>query len=325
MLPQSWRLSVAPMLNYTGRHNRYLLRLLAPKVLLYTEMVTTGALLRGQPARWLAYHPAEHPLALQLGGNDPRALAQCAQLAADAGYDEINLNVGCPSHRVREGAFGACLMLHPELVAECVAAMAAAVALPITVKTRLGVDHQDRYEILAQFVQTVAQAGCDRFIIHARKAWLQGLNPKQNRTIPPLRYEWVYQLQQDFPQLSIIINGGIHALEAVQSHLSQVRGVMLGRVIIDNPYFLAEAAAAILPTGAPLPARQAIVEAYLPYIAEELAQGQSLSTLCRPLLGLFQGQPHARHWRRCLSEQTHQTGVGIQTILEALQQVIMVC
>src|SRR5579862_1638457 len=233
-------ISVAPMMDYTDRHDRYFLRLIAPDVLLYTEMITAQALIHGDRNKLLAFDRAEHPVALQLGGSDPAMLAQCAQMGADVGYDEINLNVGCPSPRVSSGRFGACLMREPELVADCVAAMQAKVKIPVTVKCRIGVDEQDSYEALLQFVKQIAATGCHTFIIHARKALLSGLSPKQNREIPPLRYELVKQLKQDCPMLTIILNGGIKTIADIEAHLPAVDGMMIGRAAYSNPYMLAE-------------------------------------------------------------------------------------
>jgi tRNA-dihydrouridine synthase A len=288
---------------------------------LYTEMITTGALLHGDHKRFLAYDEAEHPLALQLGGSDPQELARCARMAEDCGFDEINLNIGCPSDRVQSGRFGACLMAEPALVAECVAAMVQAVRLPVTVKTRIGIDQQDSYAALSHFIRTVAQAGCRTFILHARKAWLQGLSPKENREKPPLRYDVVYTLKQDFPHLEIVLNGGVMTLEAAQGHLQEVDGVMLGRAVSYNPYLLVQVDHDFYGDPHPIPARHEVVAAFLPYVKRQLAQHISLGAMIRPLLGLFQGQPGARAWRRYLSEHAHRSGVGIEVIQEALRQV----
>ena len=249
------RVSVAPMLDWTDRHCRFFLRLLTRHTLLYTEMVTTGAVLHGNRERLLAYDPAEHPLALQLGGSNPTDLARCARIAADLGYDEINLNVGCPSDRVQSGRFGACLMAEPLLVAECVAAMQAAVDLPVTVKTRIGIDDRDSYEELAEFVRCIALAGCRTLIIHARKAWLTGLSPKENRQIPPLRYDVVYRLKQDFSELRFILNGGVASIQQMAEHLALVDGVMIGRAAYENPYLLAEVDQRFFGTSQPIPTR----------------------------------------------------------------------
>jgi len=316
------RLSVAPMLDWTDRHCRYFLRLLSRHTLLYTEMVTTGAILHGDSHRFLHYHPAEHPLALQLGGSDPAELAACARLAAEYGYDEINLNVGCPSDRVQSGRFGACLMAEPGLVAECVAAMAEAVPVPVTVKHRIGIDEQDSYEQLSRFVGTVAEAGCGVFIVHARKAWLQGLSPKENREIPPLRYEVVQRLKRDFPALQFVINGGFKTLAQVEEQLQTLDGVMVGREAYGNPWLLADADRRIF-GAADNPHREphGVIEALLPFVAGELAAGTPLQRITRHILGLFQGQPGARAWRRHLSEQAHRPGAGVEVIRQALDQV----
>lgn len=313
--------SIAPMMEWTDRHCRYFLRLISRHALLYTEMVTTGALIHGDRARFLAYDKSEHPLALQLGGSNPRELGFCARMAEDYGFDEINLNVGCPSDRVQSGRFGACLMREPELVAECVAAMDQAVQLPVTVKTRIGVDEQDSYEALARFIGTVAQAGCRTFIIHARKAWLHGLSPKENREKPPLRYEVVRAIKQDFPALEVVINGGILTLEEIEEHLKVLDGVMIGRAAYHNPYFLAQADRYFYKDFHPLPTRHGIIEAFLPYVEEQLAQGIYLSRITRHILGLFQGQAGARSWRRYLSENAHRSGAGVEVIREALRRV----
>ncbi len=315
------RFSVAPMMDYTDRHDRYFLRLISRHALLYTEMVTTQAILRGDRAFLLAYDPSEHPLALQLGGSDPDELARCARIGAEYGYDEINLNVGCPSDRVQSGRFGACLMAEPELVAACVAAMRAEVALPVTVKTRIGIDHQDSYAHLRDFVATVAEAGCGIFVVHARKAWLQGLSPKQNREIPPLRYEVVYRLKRDFPHLSIVINGGITSLAQADAHLAHVDGVMLGRAAYHQPYLLAEVDQRYYGSREPVKTRQQIITELLPYVEAWLEKGLPLNRITRHILGLFHGVPGARAWRRHLSEHAHRPGAGVEVIEQALARV----
>jgi tRNA-dihydrouridine synthase A len=309
------------MMEWTDRHCRYFLRLISHRALLYTEMVTTGALIHGNRERFLAYDKSEHPLALQLGGSNPKELAFCTRMAEDYGFDEVNLNVGCPSNRVQSGRFGACLMKEPDLVAECVAAMDQAVKLPVTVKMRIGVDEQDSYELLSQFIHIVAQAGCRTLIIHARKAWLQGLSPRENREIPPLRYEVVHAIKQDFPQLEVVINGGITTLEEVQGHLKWMDGVMIGRVVYHNPYFLAQIDQHFYGDFHPLLTRHEIIEAFLPYVEQQLIQNITLSSMTRHILGLFQGQPGSRAWRRYLSENAHRPGSGIEIIQEALRQV----
>jgi len=302
------------MMDYTDRHFRYFIRLMSRHTRLYTEMLTTGALLHGDPRRHLEFDTAEHPLALQLGGSDPQELARCARLAADFNYDEINLNVGCPSERVQSGRFGACLMTEPQLVAECVAAMSAASSVPVTVKTRIGVDQHDSYTQLAAFIKTVEEGGCKVFIIHARKAWLQGLSPKQNREVPPLRYEVVRRLKLDFPRLTIVVNGGIQTLQAMQAHLLSCDGVMIGREAVSNPYLFADVDRCHFDTRAPVLTREQVIEAWLPYISEELACGVPLARMTRHLLGLFQSCPGARRWRRYLSEKASQPGADIEVL-----------
>ena len=312
-------ISIAPMMNCTDRHNRYFLRLIAPHVLLYTEMITTGALIHGDCTRFLAFDPLEHPVALQLGGSEPDKLAYCARLGEEFGYDEINLNVGCPSNRVKAGRFGACLMLEPDLVAECVAAMHSAVKIPVTVKCRIGVDQQDSYAALVQFIEKVAQAGCHIFVIHARKAWLTGISPKQNRDIPPLQYDIVKNIKQDFPHVSIIMNGGIKTLHDIQRHLQYVDGVMIGREAYANPYFLAAIEEQFFAKS--VLTRHTIIKKFIPYIQVQLRNKVKLSSITRHILGLYQGQKGARIWRRYLSENAHQLNAGIEVINEALQYV----
>ncbi|WP_445366502.1 tRNA dihydrouridine(20/20a) synthase DusA [Methylomonas sp. BW4-1] len=315
----AYRFSVAPMLDWTDRHCRYFHRTLSRHALLYTEMVTTGAILHGNRGRHLQFSPEEHPLALQLGGSNPADLAECAKIAADYGYDEINLNVGCPSDRVQNGRFGACLMAEPELVAECVAAMREAVSMPVTVKSRIGIDDRDSYAELTHFISTVAAAGCETFIVHARKAWLSGLSPKQNRDVPPLRYEVVLQLKQDFPMLNIVINGGIESLDSSLDLLEQLDGVMLGREVYHNPYLLAEVDRRLFNDEHSIPSRQETVLALLPYIEQQLQQGVRLHCITRHMLGLFHGVDGARAWRRHLSENATRFGAGSQVVLDALE------
>lgn len=315
------RLSVAPMMDWTDRDCRYLLRLISRETLLYTEMVTTGALIHGDRERFLAHDQQEYPLALQLGGSEPGELALCARMGEDAGYDEININVGCPSDRVQSGRFGACLMAEPELVAEGVAAMQAKVSIPVTVKTRLGIDDFDSYQFLTDFINKVSAAGCEIFILHARNAWLKGLSPKENRDVPPLNYERVYQIKRDYPHLHIDINGGIQTLEEVGQHLRHVDGVMMGRAVYHNPYLLAEADDSVFDKAKPVISRHEVIEQMLPYIEQRMQQGRPLKSITRHLLGLFQGQPGARRWRRHLSENAHLPGAGIQTLKEALSLV----
>ena len=315
------RLSVAPMLDWTDRYYRYFIRLITQNTLLYTEMVTTGALLHGDRSRHLDFFPEEHPLALQLGGSDPVELAQCARLGADWSYDEINLNVGCPSDRVQSGRFGACLMAAPELVAECVAAMKETTHLPVTVKHRIGIDDQDSYEHLIQFVDQVSSAGCTTFIVHARKAWLQGLSPKENREIPPLNYDTVYRLKRDFPELEVIINGGITDLEQTAYHLQQVDGVMIGREAYHNPWILAPADRLVFGSQAQPGSRHQVIEKLLLLVERECSNGVPVTRFTRHILGLFHGQPGAKKWRRMLSENAHKPGAGPELIRRALEQV----
>jgi len=314
-------ISVAPMMDWTDRHCRYFLRLISRDVRLYTEMVTTAALIHGDRGRLMRYHPAEHPLAIQLGGSEPGELAQCAHWAAQAGFDEINLNVGCPSDRVQSGRFGACLMLEPERVADGVAAMRDRVSVPVTVKTRIGVDNHDSYAALADFVQRLMAAGLDGLIVHARKAWLQGLSPRQNRDVPPLCYERVYQLKRDFPELPVHINGGIKSLAEAAAHLSHVDGAMIGRAAYHDPYLLAGVDARFTGDDCPQPTRHSVIERLLPYVEDELRQGTRLQQISRHLLGLFQGQPGARAWRRYLSEHAHRSNAGVEVLEKALARV----
>lgn len=315
------RFSIAPMLDWTDRHCRYFHRLLTQETLLYTEMVTTGAIIHGK-GDYLAYSEAEHPVALQLGGSDPAALAHCAKLAEQRGYDEINLNVGCPSDRVQNGMFGACLMGRAELVADCIKAMRDVVAIPVTVKTRIGIDEQDSYAFLCDFIGTVAGRGeCDMFTIHARKAWLSGLSPKENREVPPLDYPRVYQLKRDFPQLTIAINGGVKTLEEAQQHLQHVDGVMMGREAYQNPGILARVDGEIFGAPADVLSSVEIIEALYPYIERELANGTYLGHITRHILGLFQGVPGARQWRRHLSENAHKPGADVRVVEQALSLV----
>jgi tRNA-dihydrouridine synthase A len=315
------RLSIAPMMDWTDRHCRYFLRLITSRALLYTEMVPTGAILRGPRARVLRFDPAEHPVALQLGGADPSELARAAEAGEAAGYDELNLNVGCPSDRVQSARFGACLMAEPELVAACVRAMRQAVSVPVTVKTRIGIDEHDSYGFLCRFVEAVAAAGCGTLIIHARKAWLSGLSPKENREIPPLRYERVHQIKRDFPDLEVILNGGLRTLGQAQAELAHVDGVMLGREAYQNPFALATWEQALYGSAEPLPERIEIVHRLLPYLERELAAGTPLRAITRHILGLFNGEPGARAWRRHLSEAAHRPSAGPEVLLEALAQI----
>lgn len=316
------RLSVAPMMDWTDRHCRYLHRLLSREALLYTEMVTAPALVRGGALHLLDHDVAEHPVALQLGGSDPQELAQAARLGAEAGYDEVNLNCGCPSDRVQSGAFGAVLMKTPDLVADCVRAMRETVDVEVTVKCRIGVDDQDPEAVLPAFLEKVAAAGCERITIHARKAWLQGLSPKENRDIPPLDYDLVHRMKAQFPQLHISINGGIASLEEAKPHLDRgLDGVMIGRAAYHQPTdILAAADPEIFGTGTTQDPFVA-VRAMLPYIEAHLTRGGRLHEVTRHMLGLFAGRPGARQWRRVLSEGAHQKGSGPELVKEALARV----
>jgi tRNA-dihydrouridine synthase A len=309
-------LSVAPMMDWTDRHCRYFHRLLAPSALLYTEMVTTGALIHGDADRYLAYNPEEHPLALQLGGSDPVGLASCARQAEQHGFDEINLNVGCPSDRVQKGRFGACLMLEPDLVKDCMSAMIEAVDIPVTIKTRLGVDDHYSYEYMSDFVGRVAESGCSVFIMHARKAILAGLSPKQNRDIPPLHHDWVHRLKQAKPELEIVINGGIETLEFAQAQLQHVDGVMLGRAAYHTPWVLAECQAQLFDGGSNVD-RSGIIEQMTEYIERQVDQGVAVKHISRHVLGLFQGIPGAKAWRRYLSENAWRDDSNTDLLIEA--------
>lgn len=310
-----WRVCVAPMMDWTDRHCRYFHRLLSPRARLYSEMVTSAALIRGGQIRLLEHSQQEHPLALQLGGSDPHELAQAARLGAGAGYDEINLNVGCPSDRVQSGRFGACLMREPALVRDCVKAMGDAVDVPVTVKCRIGVDDQDDYAGLQHFTERMLEAGVGVLVVHARKAWLKGLSPKENREVPPLDYERVYRLKREFPELVVVINGGISTIEDVRAHLAQLDGVMLGRAAYHDPYLLAQVEHAL--HGEPLPDRAHVLQRMRPYIEAELARGTALKHISRHLLGLHQGQPGARAFRRTISEGAHLPGAGWELLEKA--------
>ena len=308
-------------MDLTDRHARFFLRLLSRHARLYTEMITTNALIYGDRQRLLRFDPAEHPVALQLGGSEPDALAHCAEFGAAAGYDEINLNCGCPSDRVQEANFGACLMGDPRRVASGVAAMRAAVALPVTVKCRIGVDDSEEYPFLKRFVETVAAAGCQTFVIHARKAWLEGLSPKENREVPPLQYPTVYRIKRDFPQLRIVINGGIRSLVEVQEHLRHVDGVMLGREAYENPWLLAGIDHSLFHAGEPEGSRAQALRRLLPYCERELAAGTPLAHMTRHILGLYRNQPGGRAFRRVLSQQAHLSGSGVAVIEAALAEI----
>jgi len=290
------------MLDWTDRHCRYFHRTLSRHARLYSEMITTGALLHGDVPRHLDLHSAEHPVALQLGGSEPDDLAQCARLGERWGYDEINLNCGCPSPRVQRGSFGACLMAEPQLVADCVKAMRDAVTVPVTVKHRIGIDRDENYGFVRDFVGTLFDAGCAVFIVHARNAWLRGLSPKENREVPPLRYDTVYRLKRDFPAASVVLNGGVHSLADARAHLSSVDGVMLGRVAYHDPYLLAQVDSLLFGAHAPVPTRADIVQAMSLYLGGAVAEGVHPRAVVSHMLGLYQGQPGARNWRRMLSD-----------------------
>lgn len=324
-LRQAHRLSVAPMLYLTNRDFRYFLRLISKHCLLYTEMVTTGSLIYGNRDHFINHDISEHLLVLQLGGSSPEDLAKCARYGQDAGYNEINLNVGCPSNRASSGSFGACLMAKLQLMEECISAIRAEIDIPVTVKTRLGIDSMDSYEFITEFIGRVSEAGSDAFIIHARKAWLQGLSPKENRDIPPLNYQRVYRLKKNFPHLHIDINGGVHGLKEVQGHLERVDGVMIGRAIYHSPYLLAEADHLLFADDHAIPTRHQIIEQMLPYIEKRMIEGCQFKSITRHLLGIFQGQTGAKRWRRHLSEQSHLKRSGPEVLQEALSLVPESC
>jgi tRNA-dihydrouridine synthase A len=312
-------ISIAPMMDWTDRHCRYFLRLLSPSALLYTEMVTAAAIHHGDYAALLAFDESEHPVAVQLGGSDPALMAEAARRGGEFGYDEININVGCPSDRVQSGQFGACLMDRPKLVADCVSAMRDSVDAPVTIKTRIGIDDQDSYKFLRRFVDTVREAGCSKFIVHARIAILGGLSPKENRSVPPLQYERVYQLKNEFPDLEIILNGGVTGISQVDEILQRVDGVMIGRQAYHDPYLLARLEQHFNPARV-MPDRCAIVERMLPYIETELSKGERLGRVTRHMLGLFTGQPGARAWRRHISENSFKDGAGPEVLRQALEK-----
>src|SRR4249919_3691982 len=312
----SVRLSVAPMMDWTDRHCRAFHRVLAPHARLYTEMVHAQAVIHGERERLLGFDASEHPLALQLGGSEPTHLAQAARIGADWSYDEINLNVGCPSDRVQAGRFGACLMKEPALVADCVAAMIAAVEIPVTVKCRLGVDELEQYDAFVAFVDTVAAAGCRQFVVHARKAWLSGLSPKENREIPPLRYDWVHQLKAARPDLTIVLNGGLSTVEDSCRQLQRIDGVMLGRMAYHEPYRLHQLDAALF--GGAVAPREVLLQHFLPYVETQLARGVALKHISRHVLGLFHAQPGGRAFRQVLSESAPKPGAGIEVLEKAL-------
>ena len=309
------------MMDWSDHHCRYFWRLLTKQALLYTEMVTTGALIHGDRERFLHFNVQEHPVALQLGGSDPADLARCAAWAQEWGYDEVNLNCGCPSDRVQSGMFGACLMGRPQLVADCVRAMVAACDIPVTVKHRIGIDDMESYDELKGFVEPVAAAGCSVFIVHARKAWLQGLSPKENREIPPLNYPWVYQLKKDFSDLTIILNGGVQTLEESREHLLHVDGVMIGREAYQNPWMLAQADLKLYGMDNPAKSRDDVIAGLLPYVEHQLASGVHLNHITRHILGLYQGVPGARKFRRHISENAYKKQAGLEVLTEAYRLV----
>jgi tRNA-dihydrouridine synthase A len=322
VIDEARRFSVAPMMEWTDRHCRFFHRLLTRRALLYTEMLTAGAVLHGDRARLLRFDRTEHPIALQLGGCEPQALAACARVGADLGFDEINLNAGCPSDRVQDGRFGARLMAEPELVGDCVAAMKAAVAIPVTVKCRIGIDDQDPEQALETFVQAVERAGVDALIVHARKAWLQGLSPKQNREVPPLDYGRVFRLKCAHPRLTVVLNGGVGSIEEAHGHLAQVDGIMMGRAAYQEPWRLVAVDPLFFGEDAPCVSPQEGIKALIPYIERELAQGTRLHAVTRHLHGLFRGVPGARAFRRHLASVATQSGAGVEVLAEALAPVL---
>ncbi|WP_250657920.1 tRNA dihydrouridine(20/20a) synthase DusA [Alkalimarinus coralli] len=316
--PLNRKFCIAPMLDWTDRHYRYFARLISRNAVLYTEMITTGALVHGDRDRYLQFNHQESPLAVQLGGSNPDELAACAKMAEDLGYNEVNLNVGCPSDRVQNNMIGACLMAHPELVAECVSNMQRSVSIPVTVKHRIGIDEKDSYEELHHFVKTISEAGCSTFIVHARKAILQGLSPKENREIPPLKYDVAYQLKRDFPSLEIIVNGGIKTINESLSHLDQLDGVMVGREAYQNPWLLSQVDQKIYGEQESTLTRQQVLEAMIPYIEEEMSKGAYLGHITRHILGIFHSMPGGRKFRRHLSENAHKPGASIEVLKQAL-------
>jgi tRNA-dihydrouridine synthase A len=317
---KDFRFSIAPMMDWTDRHCRRFHRLLTRRARLYTEMLTTGAVLHGDRMRLMGFDAAEHPVAIQLGGSNPRELAQAARIAQDFGYDEINLNVGCPSDRVQNGAFGACLMLRPALVADCVRAMKDAVAIPVTVKCRIGVDDQDPRQALFELANAVVAANVDALIVHARKAWLSGLSPKENRDVPPLDYALVHSLKRAFPDLPIALNGGLTTIEAMREQLDHVDGVMVGRAAYQNPEILLQVDPQLFGEPAPVANGFSAVEAFIPYVERQLAQGERLSSMTRHMLGLFAGRPGARLYRRRLALESVKPGAGVEILLAAVNE-----
>ena len=318
----SHTLCIAPMMEWTDRHYRYLVRLMTKHTRLYTEMVTTGALVHGDRERFLQFNEIEHPLALQLGGSDPIEMAQSAQWGEQAGYDEININVGCPSDRVQAGRFGVCLMREPALVAECITSMRDKISIPITVKCRIGVDDDDDYDFLQRFVNSIKQAGCDTLIVHARKALLKGLNPKQNREIPPLNYDRVYQLKNDYSNMKIIINGGINSIEEIKQHLLHVDGVMIGRQAYKHPEFLLNVDKEIYgDTDKESSLMNDVINQYAVYVEKNMQQGTPLKSMTKHILNVYQGIPGAKHWRRHLSENMHKPNASVELIYQGLEKI----
>lgn len=317
------RLSIAPMMDWTDRHQRVFMRGLTKETLLYTEMVVAPAIIFGKdgPGRFLDYNDIEHPIALQLGGSDTTQLAQCAKIAQDWGYDEVNLNCGCPSDRVSAGRFGACLMAEPDLVADCIKAMQDACDLPVTIKHRIGIDDLDSYDLLCAFIDKVAQTGCETFIIHARKAWLKGLSPKQNREVPPLRHDVVYSIKEDFPDLEIILNGEIKSVDQAAGHLEKLDGVMIGRAAYETPYIMAEADQKIFGADTPVVSRMEALERFMPYVEKQVANDIYVRHMAKHLFGLFQGLRGAKAWRRYLSQHMFLDNAQANIILEAAEQI----
>ena len=318
-MASSHRLCTAPMMDWSDRHCRHLFRRLSRHARVYTEMISTGALIHGDVPRHLRFHPDEHPVALQLGGSEPEDLAHCARLGERWGYDEINLNCGCPSERVQRGAFGACLMAEPALVADCVKAMQDAVSIPVTVKHRLGIDRIEDYGFARRFVETLTRAGCTIFVVHARNAWLKGLSPKDNREVPPLRRAEVHRLKREFPGLTIVTNGGLSVWADITRELESVDGVMLGRAAYHDPYLLAQADRRLFGSEHPMPTRREVVEAMVGYARAEVAQGAPVRSIARHMIGLFHGQPGARTWRRRLSDPAALAANRPELLLEALE------
>jgi len=310
------------MLDCTDRHERYLARLISKRAVLYTEMITTGALIFGDRPKFLTFDESEHPVALQLGGSEPHAMTQCAELVQEWGYDEVNINVGCPSDRVQSGSFGACLMQTPALVAENVAQMQAAVDIPVTVKCRIGVDEQDPRDALWRLVELSANAGCNTFLVHARKAWLKGLSPKENRDVPPLDYDLVYQLKAEFPELEIVLNGGINSIEACKTHLKHVDGVMMGREAYSNPYIMSRVDTELYGENTQALGRDEVLQGFMGYVQSNLEQGVRLNHMSRHIVGLYHGEPRSRLFRRYISQHAHIPGSGAEVLQQAYESMV---